>query len=299
MFNLQMQPSHCNSSSTQAPSKNNKISHLKGSRKLQLPLGFSGGIAQGTSISGGGATGSGSASVEALDDEGIADGSGGGEFTSTSGSSGFIDTVFGSAQGSSAAGATGEQAGNVGIRIGGMGSLSFDGTTESSGMGSFGAGLSPVQFNTVVTEIPGTAIEGTSGSPKKGGTTGGVSPPTFITTIVPVATGPTGGFGAGSGSFEIDSTTSGMLIGDSDYGIGVGSSGGEATNFGGGSGSATNFLGSAGGLGSGASTGYAEASGGTKYDTENGIFTGTGGATGGFSNQGAGFFGKSQSLAFP
>jgi hypothetical protein len=178
--------------------------------------------------------------------------------------------------------------------------LSFDGTTESSGMGSFGAGLSPVQFNTVVTEVPGTAIEGTSGSPKSGGSSGGgVSPPTFITTVVPVATGPTGGFGAGSGSFEIDSTTSGMLYSDSDYGIAVGSSGGEATNFGGGSGSATNFLGSAGGLGSGTSSGYAEASGGTKYDSDYGIFSGTGGATGGFSNMGLGFFGKSQSLAFP
>jgi hypothetical protein len=276
--------------------------YLKGTRKLQFPpLQVSGGQVFGSSAGGGSASGNGSAQTSTADEYlGVADASGSGALTVTSGSSGFIDTIYGSAQGSSAAGATGEQAGNVGITLGGLGTLTFDGTTESSGAGSFGAGFSPVQFNTVVTEVPGTAIPGTSGSPKKGGSTGGgVSPPTFITNVVPVSTGSTGGFGAGSGSLDIKSFTTGTLMNDDEMSIGIGSSGGEATNFGGGSGSATNIFGSAGGLGSGAGTGEAAAAGTTSMEYTNGIFTGTGGANSNFNNQGSGFFGKSQSLAFP
>jgi hypothetical protein len=89
------------SSSTQAPSKSNKmtrISHLKGSRKLQN-FGFAGGIISGTSGGGGSGTGSGSASVEDAGVVGVADGTGSGEFTATTGSSGFIDTMLSSATG--------------------------------------------------------------------------------------------------------------------------------------------------------------------------------------------------------
>ena len=157
-----------------------------------------------------------------------------------------------------------------------------------------------MQFSTVVTEVPGTAIPETAGSPKKGGSTGGgVTAPTFITTIVPVSTGPTGGFGAGSGSLDIASTTTGTLMTTGLLAIGVGSSGGEATSFGGGSGSATNYFGTAGGLGSGASTSEGAAAGTTSFEVTNGIFTGTGGATANFNNQGSGMFGSSQTLLFP
>jgi hypothetical protein len=272
--------------------------YLKGSRKLQFPLRFSGGQVSGTATGGGSATGSGSA--ELLDDGlvGVADGTGSGEFTTTSGSSGFVDTIYGSAVGSASGGGTGEQAGNVGITLGGLGTLTFDGTTSSTGTGSFGAGFSPVQFNTVITEVPGSPIPETFA--KGGSTGGGVSPSTFVTTVVPVSTGPTGGFGSGSGSLDIASTTTGTLMNSTAAGgVGVGTSGGEATNFGGGSGSATNFFGTAGGLGSGAGTGAAAAAGLTEMEATNGIFTGTGGATSNFNNQGSGFFGKSQTLTFP
>jgi hypothetical protein len=155
-------------------------------------------LVSGTSSGGGTATGSGLAQLsDAAGTVGVADGSGSGLFTSTSGSSGSIDTVFGAAEGSSAGGGTGTQAENVGITLGGLGTLTFLGTTTSSGGGGFGAGFSPVQFNTVVTEVPGTPIPFTTtsfGGSKKGGTTtttgGGVTPPTFTTTIVPVSTGP-------------------------------------------------------------------------------------------------------------
>jgi hypothetical protein len=80
-----------------------------------------------------------------------------------------------------------------------------------------------------------------------------------------------------------------------------GSSGGEATTFGGGMGSASNFFGTAGGLGSGAGTGTgaAAAAGNTKFDLTNGIFTVTGGAAGNFDNQGFGIFGTTGALAIP
>jgi hypothetical protein len=41
--------------------------------------------------------------------------------------------------------------------LGGVGGTQFTGTTKSS-QGGFGAGFSPMNFNTVTTEIPGAAI---------------------------------------------------------------------------------------------------------------------------------------------
>jgi hypothetical protein len=282
--------------------------YLKGSRKLacirrlQSPLRFNGGRVSGTATGGGTATGVGSAQTgDPCDDVGAADASGSGEFTVTSGSSGFVDTVFGSAVGSAAGGGTGSQAGNAAITMGGVGIIKFDGTTSSSGTGGFGAGFSPVQFNTVTTEIPGSAIT-IPGSPKKGGSSGGFSPPTFITTVVPVSTGPTGGFGSGNGAIDITSTTTGTLMANeiTDTSIGTGSSVGKATSFGGGMGSATNYFGTAGGLGSGAATGAAATAGSTKFDMVNGIFTGASDATSNFGNQGSGIFGgRPTTLAFP
>jgi hypothetical protein len=228
----------------------------------------------------------------------VSDGIGSGEFTSTSGSSGFIDSTFGSAVGSAAGGGTGSNAGTVGIVFGGTGVLSFDGTTTSSGGGGFGAGLSPVAFNTVTTQVPGAAFA-IKKSSKKGGSSSGFAPSTFTTVVTPFSTGPTGGFGTGSGALDIKSTTTGTLLGETAMmvTIGTGSSGGEATNFGGGMGSATNYFGSVGGLGSGAGTSAAAASGTTKFDDTNGIFTGTGFATGNFNNQGAGIIGTNGVLA--
>jgi collagen type VII alpha len=300
-FNRQRQPSHCNSSSTQASSKNNKMtrtSNLKGSRNLQS---FSGGIVSGTATGQG--TGTGSGFAQNLEDEeyGVTDGTGAGGFTSTSGSSGFIDSAGGTANGSAAGGATGSNGGNAKATLGGVQLLSFDGTTEAIGTGSFGGGISPVGFNTVVTEIPGEAYEGTSGSPKKGGSTGGgVSPSTFVTTMVPVSTGPTGGFGAGTGNLEIESFADGASKSDEYTEIGVSSSLGEATTFGGGMAQAQTFFGSASGLGSGAATGYTEASGAAKYQIdEYATFNAAAETTGTFNNVGTGIFGQSGALSFP
>jgi hypothetical protein len=284
--------------------------YLKGSRKLgcrrelQSPLGFKGGTASGTATGGATATGVGSAQTrgEECFNVAVADASGSGEFIITSGSSGFADTMFGSATGSAAGGGTGSQGGNVAIMMGGAGTLAFDGTTTSSGTGDFGAGFSPVQFNTVVTEVPGSPIPETFGSPKKGGSSGGFTPPTFVTTVIPVSTGPTGGFGSGSGALDIASTTTGTLIAETTTGLstGTGSSGGEATSFGGGMGSGTTFLGTAGGLGSGAATGAGATAGNTKNDQVGGIFAGASDATGNFGNQGSGNFGgRPTTLAFP
>jgi hypothetical protein len=112
--------------------------------------------------------------------------------------------------------------------------------------------------------------------------------------------GPTGGFGTGSGVFNIASATGGTLIaGTATTGIGAGSSGGEATSFGGGMASATNYFGTAGGLGSGAGSSAAAAAGNTKFDQVGGIFSSEGGVDGGFNNVGKGFFGTTATLAFP
>jgi hypothetical protein len=52
-------------------------------------------------------------------------------------------------------------------------------------------------------------------------------------------------------------------------------------------------------LGSGNGTIAATGSGTTLKDATNGIFTGTGGATGSFFNQGSGIFGTAQTLPIP
>jgi hypothetical protein len=67
---------------------------------------------------------------------------GSGNFDTTSGSSGFVDTVFGSAVGSSAAGGAGSQIGSAALYAVVAGAK-FDGTTTSTGAGAFGAGFSP------------------------------------------------------------------------------------------------------------------------------------------------------------
>jgi hypothetical protein len=56
-------------------------------------------------------------------------------------------------------------------------------------MTQFGGGFSPVQFNTYTIKIPGVATMGKSkGRPS-------LTLPTTTTVVVPVSTGPTGGFG--------------------------------------------------------------------------------------------------------
>jgi hypothetical protein len=260
---------------------------------------FGGQEVSGTATGGGTATAVGSAQDMIAPPYAISDSTASGAFTSISGSSGRVDTIYGSAEGSAAGGATGSQAGTVLITAGGLGTLKFDGTTTASGTGSFGAGFSPIQFNTVTTEIPGVAIV-TLGSPKTGGNA--ISAPTFVTTVVPVSTGPTSGFGSGAGALSVVSTTTGTLRGESGgpmFNEGTGSSGGAATNFGGGMGSGTNLFGTASGLGSGASTGVAAAAGSTKFDPVNGVFTAAGGATGNFNNQASGVFGTAATPYFP
>jgi hypothetical protein len=288
------QPSTC--ILLQASYKSNTMNrrNLKGSRKLQN-FSFPGGIVSGTATGGGIATGVGSA--QTMNNTGITTATGTGAFTTTSGSSGFVDSALGLAEGNAAGGGTGNQLGAASAMLG-IGTISFTGTTTSSGTGGFGAGFSPVAFDTVVTEIPGSAIP-QQGSPKGGPKTGsfGFSDPTFVTTMVPVLTGPTGGFGSGIGVLGVSGTTTGTVLGNTT--IGTGSSGGAATNFGGGMASATNLFGTAGGLGSGAGTGAAAAAGNTMLDLIGGTFTGVGGATGTFNNQGSGIFGTNGVLAFP
>jgi hypothetical protein len=246
-------------------------SNLKGTRKLQFfgfprPLTtsspFSGGVISGSSTGKGSATGKGSS--ETMDAATyIAEGETGGsaKFTQGGSSSGYISTMFGSAKGSGAGGATGEQAGSVSLMMGGVGTLEFDGTTTSSGTGGFGGGFSPVGSNFA-------------------------------------STGPTGGFGSGSGSLGIESDTTGTLMGDPTT-IGTGSSGGKATNYGNGKATGYNYFGSAGGIAGGTGTIAAAGSGNTKADVTNGVFTGSGSADGNFDNQGSGLFGVSATLTFP
>jgi hypothetical protein len=255
---------------------------------------FTGGFLMGTSTGGGTTTGTGSTTT--VDMGGSADATGGGSFNSNSGGSGYINSLFGMAMGSSAGGATGSQDGSVSA-VKGIGALSFDGTTTSSGTGGFGAGFSPVNFNAVTTEIPGTAIM-VQGSPKKGGSFSGFSDPTFMTIYVPVSTGPTAGFGTGSGALNILSMTTGTLSGDMNT-AGTGMSTGAATNFGGGQGTGINYFGQAGGLGSGTGTGAGTGAGNTAMDTVGGMFTGMGSAIGNFNNGGFGSFGTNGALTFP
>jgi hypothetical protein len=275
--------------------------NLKGSRKLQVTLPdqtrFTGGVASGAANAGGSAGGAGSAksAYQALYSNPSSFGTG--EFGITGGSSGFVNTVSGTAAGTAAAGATGSQSGAAKLPMGatmGDGILAFAGTTDANGRGSFDAGFSPVQFNTVTTTIPGIPASG--GSSKKD-SSGGSTDPTFVTTVIPVSTGATGGTASGSGSFNINSGATGKL---SYYG-GTGSSTGKATNFGGGSSTATNALGSAGGLASGAGTGAASGGGtvtammiaGPYYTSD---IVGTGNSNGNFNNVGSGIFGGSSNV---
>jgi hypothetical protein len=241
-----------------------RTSNLKGSRNLQS---FKGGIVSGIASGGGTGTTSGSAHTASDDDyESVVDSVGKAGFTATSGSTGTIDTTFGTSTGSAAGGATGEQTGGVNIIMGGEALLTFEGSLESSGEGSFGGGISPVRFNA----------------------------------LGPYSTGPTGGFGAGSGSLDILGTTAGDSQSTFEDVIGTGVFTGEATNFGGGSAQSQNLFGSAGGLGSGAGTGKADAAGISAEEDEGAPFVGTGGAASNFYNQGSGIFGGGNgALSFP
>jgi hypothetical protein len=261
---------------------------------LQFNFDFTGGILMGTSNSGGTATNTGSTSN--LNATGSTDATGASNFSSNSGSSGYIYSPFGAATGSSNGGATGSQDGSVNAMFG-VGGLSFGGTTTSSGMGGFGAGFSPVNFNEVTTEIPGTASMVQQGG-KKGGFSTVISDPTFTTTFNPVSTGPTGGFGTGSGALDITSMTTGTLAGGATT-IGTGTNTGTATSSGGGQGIGFNYFGKAGGLGSGAATGTGTGSGNTAMDTVGGVFTGMGMAVGNFNNGAFGSFGTNGALTFP
>jgi hypothetical protein len=205
-------------------------------------------------------------------------------FTSAGVASGFVNTANGMAQGNAAGGATATQVGSVSAMMG-VGTLSFDGTTTSSGTGGFGAGFSPPRFNTYTTEVAGSVG----------------SAPTVITTIVPVSTGPTGGSGLGRGSFNIVSGTTGTLVGLTDSG--TGSSVGTATTYGEGMGSATNYFGTAGARGYGAGSATAVAAGSTaNNDPSQGFFTSTGALNANFNNEASGYFGnndRNSILTFP
>ena len=119
----------------------------------------------------------------------------------------------------------------------------------------------------------------------------------FYSTITPFLTGPTGGFGAGTGTLNIGGTTGGTMMFDGTVAtVGTGSSGmsferGEATG--------ANLFSMAGKVGSGTGTVTADSSGTTLKYATSGIFTGTECATGTFNNVGSGIFGTNGELAFP
>jgi hypothetical protein len=242
---------------------------------------------------GGASTGSGSAnssgSVNTSEDGATSESSGKGEFTTSGGSSGFIDTKSGSAQGNSAAGATGSNSGTVGIENGGVGTLTFDGSTTSSGRGGFGGGFSPV-VNT------GSTSMSISGTPNSQGDVNGFRgsssrTPTTFNPSSTTLTRSTGGFGNGSGALNIASKTGGTLNGDATT-VGTGTSGGEATSFGEGSASGRNPFGTAGGAARG-SVDAADAVSGTTMNVDTaGVFDVSGSVQGNFDNRGSGVFGR-------
>jgi hypothetical protein len=143
--------------------------------------------------------------------------------------------------------------------MGGIGSSAFMGTTTVTSNGGFGAGFSPF-------------IEGQG-------------------------FGPTGGFGSGTGTFDITSLSQGTS--GSNTTISSGSSVGGASNFGGGMGGGiipTFFT--AGGTGSGAST--ATGAGASSFDPMGASFLGTGSLTGiNFQNFGSGVIGTGGTIVFP
>jgi hypothetical protein len=271
--------------------KKNKATgrNLKGSRKLQVD--FSGGFVTGFGAGGGSVIGAGEA--KNLNASGISSASGGGNFTSSGGASAFLITRFGTANGSGGGRASGSQLGSA-LAMTGLGLVSFTGTSYGDGAGGFGAGLSPVQFNTTTTIVGGTAIPGVSGK-KNGAAT--FSEPTTTVTVTSVSTGPTGGFGFGLGSLDISSTSTGTLMGANAEG--VGSSVGSVTTFRVGVADAANYFGKSRGLGLGADTGTATGEGTTKFDLVNGMFSSTGTTLGNFTSQGSGIFGTPGALTFP
>jgi hypothetical protein len=193
--------------------------------------------------------------------DGVGTSTGSGNFNITSGSSGFLSLPFGTATGSSASGGAGSQVGNSAVTDD-IGTSQFDGTTTVTSKGSFGSGFSPF-----------VAGEGF---------------------------GPTGGFGLGTGTFDIVGQSEGTS-GGGGAGTSSGSSLGTASNFGGGT--ATGgipMLFSAGGLGSGASDGTAIGAGDSGMDPTGASFSGTGMLTGiNFSNFGGAIVGPGGTVTFP
>jgi hypothetical protein len=180
-----LQPSTCIQTQASPKSSTKTRLNLKGSRKLQN-FGFTGGLTSGTATGGGIATGLGS--VMTMNNTGVATATGTGEFTTTSGGSGFVNSVFGNALGNAAGGGTGTQVGTVSNMLG-IGTIKFDGTTTATGTGGFGAGFSPVQFNSVTTEIPGAALPAQGRSPKNpigGSLLPPSSPPSLQSRLAPL-----------------------------------------------------------------------------------------------------------------
>jgi hypothetical protein len=284
---------------TDSDPKSNKMTrrNLKGSRKLQTPLTFSGGVITGIANGGGIATGLGGVTNTDPAFAGISNANGSGNFNSSSGATGFIMTIFGGAQGTASGGGFGSQLGTAAADTG-LGTVSFDGTTTVNGLGGFSGGISPVDFKEVITTIPGDPGV-TGGSKKKGNT--GATPDTTVSNFVPFLTGPTGGVGFGNGLIDITSGSLGTIMGATATG-GTGTSLGSGFNFGGGAITANNAFGMAGGLASGAGTGDATGGGTTTLDALNGMFTGLGTSIGNFNNQGGGFFGAptgAMTITFP
>jgi hypothetical protein len=116
-----------------------------------------------------------------------------------------------------------------------------------------------------------------------------------LLTLLPPPQRPSRNFGLGN--LDINSTSTGTLLGATADGIG--SSVGTVSNFGGSITEATNILGTAGAFGSGAGTGDANAGGTTQFDLVNGMFTGLGTSQGGFFDQASGFFGALGAITFP
>jgi hypothetical protein len=184
-----------------------------------------------------------------------------GNFNTTSGAVGFVFSGFGDVVGSATTGAAGSQLGNS-LVMDDVGTSLFAGTTTVGSEGIFGAGLSP--------PIAGQVL------------------------------GPTGGFGTGTGLFDISSLSSGTT-GGTGAGLSSGDSVGTASNFAGASGSGIipNFF-SAGGTGSGASDGTASGTGSTATDPTGASFMGLGTLVGvDFQNFGVGVFGQGGTIPFP
>jgi hypothetical protein len=231
--------------------------HLKGSRKLQN-FDFTGGFISGFGTSSGTAGNSGSTNIMGL--AGVGTSTGTGNFTTASGSSGYISTLFGSAMGSGGSGGSGFQNGNSGVD-GDVGVSNFTGTTTVNSEGVFGAGFSP---------FDGQAF------------------------------GPTGGFALGTGTFDVDSqsqgTSGGTGVGTSsgsNFGGASNFGGGSATG-------SIPMVFSAGGIGSGASNGTVTGAGSSSLDPTGASFLGTGTLSNvNFQNFGGAIVGPGGTVNFP